>query len=232
MTHAGGNENPRYPNVRCITTNTVALELSQCLEQPYEPDFEVINYDVLKTDPPALAYQYQYFDYSEPPLPDFELLPTQRPSPAFSSSPELSDTELYIPVAKTTLTADGHLDVTWSDDDADEENDGSPHPFGSISHSHTGPIGSGRRFGIRDLPNEDKLRAPFDGFMFDLSEDSLSEDEDDIFGSIGVGATSSKDQVKGVAVEKADEFNKAFGLDDLEDESKVQAPFSDFSFEL
>ena len=228
--------------MRCVTTNTVPLELSQCLERPYEPDFEVINYDVLKTDPPALAYQYKYFDYSEPPLPDFELLPTQRPSRTFSSSPELSDTESHIPVAKTTLTADGHLDVTWSDDDDDEENDGSPHPLGSVSHSHTGPIGSGRRFGIRDLPSEDKLRAPFDGFMFDLSEDSLSEDEDDIFGSSGVGATSSsssgtgsksnKDQAKGVAVGEADEFNKAFGLDDLEDESKVQAPFSDFSFEL
>ncbi|KAG0071290.1 hypothetical protein BGZ89_011098 [Linnemannia elongata] len=234
---------------RALTNEDDKLEIEYCPppveERPYEPDFEVINYDVLKTDPPALAYQYKYFDYSEPPLPDFELLPTQRPSRALSSSPELSDTELHIPVAKTTLTADGHLDVTWSDDDADEENDGSPHPFGSITHSHTGPIGSGRRFGIKDLPNEDKLQAPFDGFMFDLSEDSLSEDEDDIFGSIGVGATSnsnnrsnrtgsksSKDQVKGVAAEKADEFNKAFGLDDLEDESKVQAPFSDFSFEL
>ncbi|KAF9542114.1 hypothetical protein EC957_002333 [Mortierella hygrophila] len=232
---------------RALTNEDDKLEIEYCPppieERPYEPDFEVINYDVLKTDPPSLAYQYQYFDYSEPPLPDFELLPTQRPSRAFSSSSELSDTELYIPVAKTTLTADGHLDVTWSDDDDDEENDGSPHPLGGISHGHTGPISSGRLFGIKDLPNEDKLRAPFDGFMFDLSEDSLSEDEDDIFGSTRVGATSSsssnrtgsksnKDQVKGVAVEEADEFNKSFGLDDLEDESKVKAPFSDFFFDL
>lgn len=191
-----------------------------------------------------MAYQFTKLDYSEPPLPDFELAPTQRPSRAFSSSPELSDTEVQIPVAKTTLTADGHLDVTWSDDGSDgdgEENDGSPHPLGSISYNHSGPISSGRRFGIKDLPNEDKLRPPFDGFMFELdgvsSEDCLSEDEDDIFGSIGVGVSASNSsksnevKVKREA-EEVDDFNKAFGLDDLEDESKVQAPFSDFSFEL
>ncbi|KAF8947384.1 hypothetical protein BGZ47_009352 [Haplosporangium gracile] len=223
---------------RALTNEEDKFEIEYCPppleEQPFDPGFEEINYDVLKTMPPPLAYQYQTFDYSEPPLPDFELLPTQRHSRAFSSSPELSDTEVHIPVAKTTLTADGHLDVTWSDDD-DEESDGSPHPLGSITHSHTGPISSGRRFGIRDLPNEDKLRAPFDGFLFDLSEDSLSEDEDDIFGSSGVGVAGSSglsSMVKVKVEEEVDEFNKAFGLDDLDNESKVQAPFSDFSFEL
>ncbi|KAG0293866.1 hypothetical protein BGZ96_002183 [Linnemannia gamsii] len=232
---------------RALTNLEDKLEIEYCPppveEQPYEPDFEEISYEVLKTVPPPMAYQFTSLDYSEPPLPDFELAPTQRPSRAFSSSPELSDTEVRIPVAKTTLTADGHLDVTWSDDDNDgddEGNDGSPHPLGSISYNHSGPISSGRRFGIKDLPNEDKLRPPFDGFMFELdgvsSEDCLSEDEDDIFGSIGTGASISnssqinKDNIKREV--EVDDFNKAFGLDDLEDESKVQAPFSDFSFEL
>jgi len=187
-----------------------------------------------------MAYHLHNLDDSEPPLlPDIEFAETRRPSVSLPSSPKL------LPVAKTTLTANGYLDVTWSDseDDNDETNDGSPHPKGSISHYHYNTlgvgIGSGRRFGIKDLENEDKIRPPFDGFMFELddaSEDSLSEDEDDIFGELGL-SEGNKDRSKrsstmAVADESVNEFNREFGLDDLEDESKVQAPFSDFAFEL
>ncbi|KAF9902655.1 hypothetical protein EC991_004712 [Linnemannia zychae] len=229
---------------RALTNIEDKLEIEYCPppveEQPYEPDFEIINYDVVKTAPPSLAYHYNTMDDSDLPVPSFELAPTKRPSRSLSSSPGLSDTEAEIPVAKATLTADGHLDLTWSDDESSDENDGSPHPIGSVSQDYSlslsGRISSGRQFGIKDLPNETKFRPPFDGFMFDLegtsSEDSLSEDEDDIFGSIGVGASKGKNKDRGVEHEQVDEFNKAFGLDDLEDESKVQAPFSEFSFEL
>ncbi|KAF9130506.1 hypothetical protein BGW39_003005 [Mortierella sp. 14UC] len=229
---------------RALTNVDDKLEIEYCPppveERPYEPDFEVVNYDVLKTAPPPLAYHYKSMDDSDLPVPGFELAPTKRPSRSLSPFPGLSDTEADIPVAKTTITADGHLDLTWSDEESNDENDGSSHPIGSISHnqglSFSGNISSGRRFGIKDLPNEAKFRPPFDGFMFDLdgasSEDSLSEDEDDIFGNIGVGASKDKNKDKGVGHEQVDEFNKAFGLDDLEDESKVQAPFTEFSFEL
>ncbi|KAF9106624.1 hypothetical protein BGX29_008911 [Mortierella sp. GBA35] len=224
---------------RALTNEEDKLEIEYCPppveEQPYDPGFE-INYEVLKTAPPPLAYHIRNMDDSDLPLADFEITPTRRPSRSLSPSPEPSpkpssepSDEPRIPVAKTNLTADGHLDVTWSDDD---ENDGSPHPKGSIS--------SGRQFGIKDLEDEDKIRPPFDGFMFDLdgasSEDSLSEDEDDIFGGLGGGNSMKGKNNKGamatVADEQVNEFNKAFGLDDLEDESKVQAPFSDFAFEL
>ncbi|KAG0275298.1 hypothetical protein BGZ95_008955, partial [Linnemannia exigua] len=233
---------------RALTNQEDKFEIEYCPppveEQPYEPDFNdfgVINHDILKTVPPPLAYQLQTLDDSEPALPSLELAPTQRPSRSLSPSwSDLSDNETDIPVATTTLTADGHLDLTWSDDDDHDENDGSPHPIGSVScTSLSGNIGSGRRFRIKDLPNEDKIRPPFDGFMFDLetasSEGSLSEDEDDIFGSIGGSfgaAAAGEEKNKGVVHEQVDEFNKSFGLDDLEDESKVQAPFSEFSFEL
>ncbi|KAG0378783.1 hypothetical protein BGX24_002822 [Mortierella sp. AD032] len=233
---------------RALTNQEDKFEIEYCPppveEQPYEPDLNdigVINQDILKTVPPPLAYQIQTMDDSEPALPSLELAPTERPSRSLSPSwSDLSDNETDIPVARMTLTADGHLDLTWSDDDDHDENDGSPHPIGSISHhSLSGNISSGRRFRIKDLPNEEKFRPPFDGFMFDLdtasSEGSLSEDDDDIFGSTGGSfgaAATGVDKDREVAHEQVDDFNKAFGLDDLGDESKVQAPFSEFSFEL
>ncbi|KAF9180406.1 hypothetical protein BGZ49_005006, partial [Haplosporangium sp. Z 27] len=104
---------------------------------------------------------------------------------------------------KSEITPDGHYNVTWSDDEDNNE----VHPDG------------GRRFGIKDLLDESKTRPPFDGFVFeqDTSEDSLSEDEDDILGNVQKKAEKNTNSVD----KEVNQFNEALGLGDLEDESKT-----------
>ncbi|KAF9112709.1 hypothetical protein BGX27_002930 [Mortierella sp. AM989] len=181
-------------------------------EQPYDPGFELDHF-ALSTVPPNIAYHINNigdFDELDTGLPTIEASIT-RPSPP--ATPEQEDDSA--PMPKSEITADGHYNVTWSDD----EDDHKLHPHG------------GNSFGIKDLQDENKTRPPFDGFVFeqDNSEDSLSEDEDDILGRGMLKRTGKKNE----AVDKeVNEFNETFGLGDLEDESKVQAPFSDFAFEL
>ncbi|KAG0367386.1 hypothetical protein BC939DRAFT_502351 [Gamsiella multidivaricata] len=186
-------------------------------EQPYDPEFE-LDPLALSTVPSALAYHVHSIEDFELGLPSMEPAKIRRPPSPAQSDEEKDEQEQKqeddkAPMPKSTVTPDGHLDVTWSDDED------TVHPKG------------GRRFGIKDLEDESKTRPPFDGFFFELdaSEDSLSEDEDDIFGG-------RKHNVPGRKKDDSDKptkkFNDAIGLGDLEDEKKVEAPFSDFAFEL
>jgi hypothetical protein len=141
-------------------------------------------------------------------LPTIELAPITRPTPLT----ELEKEKAKGPMPKSTLSTEGHLEFSWSDDDEDDE--GGLFPKG------------GRCFGIKDLYDDSKTLPPFEGFIFDLegSEDSLSEDEDDILGAI----RSARQK----ADKPANEFNETFGLEDLEDESKVTPAFTDFQFKV
>ncbi|KAF9343496.1 hypothetical protein BGX26_005633 [Mortierella sp. AD094] len=201
---------------RALTNDDDAWDIEYCPppveEQPYDPGFELDGF-ALSTVPPNIAY---HFSRAES-LDDLDTgLPIIEASINRSSSPiTFEQEEDNAPMPKPDITADGHYNVIWSDD----EDDHKLHPDG------------GRHFGIRDLQDESKTRPPFDGFVFELdtSEDSLSEDEDDIFGS---GMQRKAEREKGTTDKEVSEFNETFGLGDLEDESKVQAPFSDFAFEL
>ncbi|KAG0041686.1 hypothetical protein BGZ83_001449 [Gryganskiella cystojenkinii] len=198
-------------------------------EQRYDPGFE-IDYSVLSTVPPAIAYHAASLaDLPELELPKFEPVNIRR---------ELDRPKGYDPVKDgivpvTAITHDDRFEVTWGDDEDGAEAE-ETHPEG------------GRRFGILDLGNKDKLRQPFDGFAFDLdgSDSSLSADEDDVFSKSLDSAVNGFDKVKAKdanatsSASKAksdnkagglDEFHAAVGLDDLEDESKVQAPILDFT---
>ncbi|KAF9575852.1 hypothetical protein EC968_001235 [Mortierella alpina] len=204
---------------RALMNDEDSLEIEYCpppvKEQPYEPE-DRIDTSVLSNIPPAIAYRFHSLAEFELGLPDIE--PTEFIRPSRSSSPPVESKALdtkSISVPKTTITADGHFEAVWSDD---EEDDHQVHPRG------------GRAFGIKDLHDESKVQPPFDGFVFNVdaqSEDSLSEDEDDIFGGTKATALVTNKSVKGKS-----EINSTFGLEDLSDESKIEAPFSDFAFEL
>ncbi|KAF9963033.1 hypothetical protein BGZ70_007709 [Mortierella alpina] len=204
---------------RALMNDEDSLEIEYCpppvKEQPYEPE-DRIDTSVLSNIPPAIAYRFHTLTEFELGLPDIE--PVEFTRPSRSSSPlvesEVADTKGTSP-PKTTITADGHFEAVWSDD---EEDDQQVHPRG------------GRSFGIKDLHDESKVQPPFDGFVFNVdaqSEDSLSEDEDDIFGGTKAAALATSRSVKDKS-----EINDTFGLEDLADEAKVEAPFSDFAFEL
>ncbi|KAF9284741.1 hypothetical protein BGZ68_004462 [Mortierella alpina] len=204
---------------RALMNDGDSLEIEYCpppvKEQPYEPE-DRIDTSVLSNIPPAIAYRFHSMTEFDLGLPDIEPAEFTRPSrsrsPAIES--EVADTKV-ISLPKTTITADGHFEAVWSDD---EEDDHQVHPRG------------GRSFGIKDLYDESKVQPPFDGFVFNVdaqSEDSLSEDEDDVFG--GSKATTLANSK---SVSNKSEINNTFGLEDLADETKVEAPFSDFAFEL
>ncbi|KAF9994975.1 hypothetical protein BGZ79_000231 [Entomortierella chlamydospora] len=201
---------------RALTNDDHALNIEYCPppveEQPYDPGFELDGF-ALSTVPPNIAYHFSRVES----LHELDTeLPIIEASTNRSSSPiTFEQEEDNAPMPKPEITADGHYNVVWSDDEDDDK----LHPD------------SGRQFGIKDLQDESKTRPPFDGFVFELdpSEDSLSEDEDDILGGDLQRKTERKKTTTGKEVS---DFNETFGLGDLEDESKVQAPFSDFAFEL
>ncbi|KAF9988835.1 hypothetical protein BGZ75_008461 [Mortierella antarctica] len=204
---------------RALMNDEDSVEIEYCpppvKEQPYEPE-DRIDTSVLSNIPPAIAYRFHSMTEFDLGLPDVEPAEFTRPS-RYSSPPVESEVSYAksISLPKTTITADGHFDAVWSDD---EEDDHQVHPRG------------GRSFGIKDLYDESKVQPPFDGFVFNVdaqSEDSLSEDEDDIFGGTKATALVTSKSAKGES-----EINNTFGLEDLEDETKVEAPFSDFAFEL
>lgn len=172
-------------------------------EQPYDPGFELDTF-ALSAPPPVHAFHMRKIDTYEIGLPTIELAPIRRPSPPT----ELEKEKEEGPMPKATLSTEGHLEFAWSDD----EDEGGLYPKG------------GQYLGIKDLHDDSKTLPPFDGFIFDLegSEDSLSEDEDDILGA----------RQKGMADKPANKFNETFGLDDLEDESKVAPAFTDFEFKV
>ncbi|KAG0324104.1 hypothetical protein BGZ99_002209 [Dissophora globulifera] len=203
-------------------------------EQPYDPGFELDAF-ALTTVPPALAYHTRSIGNFDIGLPDMtpakirrsgspnglEEKEQEQDSQQRDSDDDDDSLDRMAAMPKSSVTADGFINVVWSDEE-DDEDDHAAHPKG------------GRCFGIKDLQDVSKTRPPFDGFAFDIeaSEDSLSEDEDDIFADNSLNA---KNSMKGSSSSKkeVDEFNDAFGLSDLEDESKLQAPFSDdFAFQL
>ncbi|KAG0197260.1 hypothetical protein BGX28_009244 [Mortierella sp. GBA30] len=203
---------------RALMNDEDNLEIEYCPppvpEQPYEPE-DRIDTSVLSTIPPAIAYRVRSFTEFDLGLPDFEPAEiTRLQSPSSPHAKPENVTTKRTSLLKTAITTDGHFEAIWSDD---EENDVQIHPKG------------GRIFGIKDLDDETKISPPFEGFFFDLnaqSEDSLSEDEDDIFGGTKEAALLQKIN------KDRNEFNETLGLEDLSDESKVEAPFSDFAFEL
>ncbi|KAF9580447.1 hypothetical protein BGW38_002912 [Lunasporangiospora selenospora] len=255
---------------RALMNDDERLEIEYCPppveEQPFDPGFH-IDYSVFASQPPPLAYYIRSvkdFDIPDPVFEDAEILrPSVRAGVAATPT--------------TRITKNGHFEVMW---DGDEENQGSD----GENDYHVHPKGIGRSLGIKDLHDDSKTRPPFDGFLFDLntSDDSLSEDEDDILGgsnativdsqsvlkvasdfisegpkadvnggfkapvvTVGselarlesslrgddVGDHPTKDKVE-QAPSPSREFNDDFGLTDLNDESKIKAPFSDFNFEL
>ncbi|KAG0334478.1 hypothetical protein BG000_008298 [Podila horticola] len=210
---------------RALTNDEERLEIEYCpppvAEQPYDPGFE-IDYSVFENMPDPLAYQLRTIDRFEIDPPSFDPAPIDRYRPHKTDKDQSNEEEEEVAIPTVTI-ADGKFDVTWSNEGTDlkEHNDDRVHPEGD------------RLFGIKDLHDESKLRPPFDGFVFELegSDDSLSSDEDDILGKKAGSLPKAEDEVFGVDKEK-DEFNEALGLEDLEDKSKVQAPFSDFAFAL
>ncbi|KAF8952923.1 hypothetical protein BGZ46_003338 [Entomortierella lignicola] len=200
---------------RALTNDDDTWDIEYCPppveEQPYDPGFELDCF-ALSTVPPNIAYhvkRLEDFDDLDTGLPIIEASINRPSSPITFEHKKDNET-----MPKSEITPDGHYNVTWSDDEDNNE----AHPDG------------GRRFGIKDLLDESKTRPPFDGFVFeqDTSEDSLSEDEDDILGNVQKKAEKNTNSVD----KEVNQFNEALGLGDLEDESKVQAPFSDFAFEL
>lgn len=167
-----------------------------------------------------LAYQAKLFgDFGD--LEDPELEPAEISRLPSSDSHFSLDSDLFRPadndrfkdgiVPSTRISQDNNLEefhVSWNEDETvDEKADPK----------------NGRRFGIEDLANKDKIQHPFEGFAFDVegSESSLSADEDDILGTASNATTANRKDI--------DDFHLAVGLDDLEDESKVQAPLLDFT---
>ncbi|KAF9185313.1 hypothetical protein BGZ51_002737 [Haplosporangium sp. Z 767] len=199
---------------RALTNDEDKLEIEYCPppieEQPYDPGFK-IDHSVLATVPPALAYHTRSMKEFAVDFPELEPAEYRR-SPPVVEPVKVAENTL---VPTTRITADGHFEAIWRD----EENDHQVHPKG------------GCQFGIKDLDDESKTEPPFDGFLFDVdgSEDSLSEDEDDIHGGC---KAAKKDRTNDPTEKDVSEFNEAIGLEDLEDESKVEAPFTDFSFEV
>ncbi|KAG0228068.1 hypothetical protein B0O80DRAFT_493722 [Mortierella sp. GBAus27b] len=200
---------------RALTNDEDYLSIEYCPppveEQPFDPGFEIDDY-ALSVVPPANAYRLGAIDMYEIGLPAIELAPIERPPSTDNEEEQKPGSEEECSMPKAAYTSDGRLEFTWSDDEDDE----GLHPKG------------GRCFGIKDLHDSSKTQPPFDGFIFDVegSEDSLSEDEDDILGAIQTA------RHKGQADKDVDEFNKAFGLDDLDDESKMAPAFTDFTFEV
>jgi len=206
---------------RALTNDEDRLEIEYCPppipEEPYDPGFE-IDYSVFETMPDPLAYQLRTLDRFEIDPPSFDPAPIDRHRPHSDRKDRAKEEEVAIP---TVTIADGKFDLTWSieGEDLKDHNDDHVHPLGD------------RLFGIKDLHDESKLRPPFDGFVFEIegSDDSLSSDEDNI---LGQKSSLSNANIFDPVDKKADQFNEALGLEDLENESKVQAPFSDFSFAL
>ncbi|KAG0258137.1 hypothetical protein BG011_003505 [Mortierella polycephala] len=199
---------------RALTNDEDKLEIEYCPppveEQPYDPGFE-IDHSVLATVPPVLAYHTRSMKEFAVDFPELEPAVYRR-SPLVVEPKKVTENAL---VPTTRITTDGHFEAIWHED----ENDHQVHPKG------------GHQFGIKDLDDESKTEPPFHGFLFDVdgSEDSLSEDEDDIHGG---SKAAKKDKASETTDKDVSDFNEAIGLEDLEDESKVEAPFTDFSFEV
>ena len=176
-----------------------------------------------------LAYQVKHLgDFGELESPKMEPANISR-LPSSTSHFPLDAADLFGPPADVDRSKDGivpttkivrdcvHGDffaISWNEDETEDEK---AHPK------------NGRRFGILDLASKDKIQHPFEEFAFDVegSESSLSADEDNIFGA----TSAEKVDAAKVAVDhkEIDDFHAAVGLDDLEDESKVQAPLLDFT---
>ncbi|KAG0069191.1 hypothetical protein BGZ92_004726 [Podila epicladia] len=214
---------------RALTNDEEKLEIEYCPppvpEQPYDPGYE-IDYSLFENMPDPLAYQLRTIDQFEIDPPSFDPAPIDRYRPHKTDKDQSNKEEEEEVDIPTVIIADGKFDVTWSTVGADwkEHSDDNVHPEGD------------RLFGIKDLHDESKLRPPYDGFFFELegSDDSLSSDEDDILGkkADSILPKAEEEKVFGAVDKKKDKFNEALGLEDLEDESKVQAPFSDFAFAL
>ncbi|KAF9429698.1 hypothetical protein BGZ76_001138 [Entomortierella beljakovae] len=209
---------------RALTNDEDAWEIEYCpppvKEQPHDPEFGFdIDFSAISSVPPNIAYHLRDIDEFDDPGFEVPVIEESIQRPSRPTSPNHEEEEDIAPIPKSEITADGHLNFTWSDDEEDEDQD--VHPRG------------GRRFGIKDLEDDQKTRPPFDGFTFenDASEDSLSEDEFDIFG-VDNEIKDGKVIAAAAAATTGSEFNEALGLGDLEDETKVQAPFTDFAFEL
>ncbi|KAF9364213.1 hypothetical protein BGX34_002185 [Mortierella sp. NVP85] len=194
---------------RALTNDEELWDIEYCPppveEQPYDPGFELDAF-ALSIPPPVNAFHLRRIETFEIGLPTIELAPITRPTPLT----ELEKEKAKGPMPKSMLSTEGHLEFTWSDD----EDEGGLFPKGD------------RCSGVKDLYDDSKTLPPFEGFIFDLegSEDSLSEDEDDILGAI--------QSAKQKADKPANEFNETFGLEDLEDEGKVTPAFTDFQFKV
>ncbi|KAF9929702.1 hypothetical protein BGZ65_005688 [Modicella reniformis] len=205
---------------RALTNDDDLWDIEYCPppveEEKYDPGFDLDTF-ALSTIPPAQAFHIRTIDSHDIGLPTIEPAQTMRSrspiepiGPKEAQKKESSEVEQENgSMPKARRAPNGNLEFTWSDDEDDQE----LYPQ------------NGRRFGIKDLHDHTKTLPPFDGFIFDIegssSEDSLSDDEDDIHG----GAAQTTDP-------QTKEFNEAFGLGDLEDESKVAPDFTDFKFEV
>ncbi|KAG0334400.1 hypothetical protein BG004_000429 [Podila humilis] len=223
---------------RALTNDEDNYEIEYCPppapEEPFDPGYE-LDYEVLKTVPPPMAYQLRTLDRYDLEDPVFEPASIERPRKstdnnlkdnkkemAGAKTQEVEETKIQVAIPTVTV-ASGEFDVKWSTLDGDLSD-----------HDEISKTSS--LFGIKDLHDESKIRPPFDGFVFEI-EDSDDEDGDDIVGQVTRTDHTEKlalstGKGKKIDISNTDDFNAALGLDDLEDESKVQAPFSDFTFEL
>ncbi|KAF9906203.1 hypothetical protein BX616_000786 [Lobosporangium transversale] len=199
-------------------------------EQSYDPGFDLDPF-ALTTAPPDLAYNLRSLKELDDDL-DETTLPVMDANTRRPSSPQKMMTgaatvakDADAPMPKSTITSDGYYDIVWEDDREE------------MCHvQNKGHGKNGLCFGIKDLEDESKTRPPFDGFVFDLdeaSEESLSEDEDDILGvESNQEKVISKTKTADPVVKDVGEFNETLGLGDLENQDKVQVPFSDFTFDV
>lgn len=178
-----------------------------------------------------LAYQVKHLgDFGDLEPPNMEPANISR-LPSSASHFSLDTDNLFGPPADIDRSKDGivpttkivrdsvhgeFFDVSWNEDETVDEE---AHPK------------NGLRFGILDLASKDKIQHPFEEFAFDVegSESSLSADEDNIFGATSKSAEKADAAKVAVDHKEIDDFHAAVGLDDLEDESKVQAPLLDFT---
>ncbi|GJJ75921.1 hypothetical protein EMPS_08279 [Entomortierella parvispora] len=219
---------------RALENDEDRYEIEYCpppvAEPRYDPGID-LDYSVLTNIPPVLAYQVKHLgDFGDLESPKLEPANIVR-LPSSEAHFTLDTADLFGPAAETDRSKDGivpttrivrdkihgeYFDVSWDENEAVDEK---AHPK------------NGRRFGILDLADKEKIQHPFEEFAFDVegSESSLSADEDNILGSVSKSADKAHAANVHVVHKEIDDFHAAVGLDDLEDESKVQAPLLDFT---
>ncbi|KAF9416767.1 hypothetical protein BGZ94_010125 [Podila epigama] len=172
---------------RALTNEEDRLEIEYCPpsvpEQPYDPEFE-IDYSVLKTVPPAMAYQLHSLDrFDIPDDPVFDLAPIDRQDKKteVKTKDELDedahkpDDPVFdlAPISRHDKEAEAK---TKDGQDEDAHIPDVKVPDIKVTNDQTDVGGSSKNvktmddiFGIDDLYDESKIRPPFDGFVFEIS---------------------------------------------------------------